>query len=137
MKKNALVGLLAGFVTGTAAAVAGAIAVRKVAEEIKDDMGQQIFPSPEGNNLVTLTRGTSETAKGLTLVKVTATSEEKEDECKLTVLAKKGTRFLSGEWLDNDHFQLLVGNGKHKQCCDVSFDEDEIKAQYYFLKVTL
>ena len=137
MKKNGLVGLIAGFVTGTAAAVAGTIAVRKVAGEIKDDMGQQIFPSPEGNNLVTLTRGTSETAKGLTLVKLTATSEDKEDECRLKVLTKKGTRFLSGEWLDNDHFQLLIGNGKHKQCCDVSFDGDEIKAHYYLLKVKL
>ena len=41
---------------------------------------------------------------------------------------------MDGEWIDNNHFKLLIGNGKRKQCCDVSFDGEQINALYYLVK---
>lgn len=137
MKNHTLLGLAVGFVVGAATAVAGAVAVDKVSREIKEDLNEYSFTSPDCNNIVTLSKGSSETAKGLTVIKIKATTEGKEDECKLVMLAGKNAEILSGEWTDNDHFELIVGKGKRLQCCDVSFDEEEIKALYYFKKITL
>jgi len=119
---------------GAAAVVAGALAVQKVSKEIKADMKDDRFISPEGDNVVTLSCGSSATAKGLTWVKLCATSSTNSDTCKLAVLAKNGTEFLSGQWIDNENFKLLVGNGNRKQCCDVSFGSDKISARYYLAK---
>lgn len=134
MKKNALLGMLAGFLAGTAATVAGAIAANRVAGEIKRDIGERDFVSPNGDRVVTLSYGSSKTAKGLTYIRVKATAAGKEEACEMVILAKKSAAFLSGLWQDNDHFKLLVGSGKRKQCCDVSFDADEITASYYLTK---
>jgi len=131
MKNNTVLGMLAGFAVGAAAAVVGMIAVDKVVKEIKVDLCDQSFTSPEGNNKVTLSYGSSDTAKGLTYVKVIATTESKEDECKLVILTKKSEPMFAVEWTDNNNCKILVGNGKHKQCCDVKFDGDQLFAQYY------
>ena len=64
MKNNAILGAVIGFAAGTAAAIAGKIAVDKVVEEIKGELGDQTFTSPEGNNRVTISSGSSTTAKG-------------------------------------------------------------------------
>ena len=134
MKKNVALGVIAGFLAGAAATVAGAIAADKVAKEIKRDIGERDFVSPDGDRVVTLSYGSSKTAKGLTYIRVKAMTVPEEDACTLVAFAKKSEGMLSGEWIDNDHFQLLIGSGKLKQCCDVSFDADEITANYYLTK---
>ena len=134
MKKSTLFGVCIGFTLGAAAAVAGAMAVRKIAGEIKEDIDEVTFASPNADNTVTLSFGSSETAKGLTVIKVKAISETKMDTCDLVVLAKKKADLLHGEWADNEHFKLLIGGGKRKQCCDVSFAGDKITAKYYLVK---
>ncbi|MBR6740640.1 MAG: hypothetical protein IKM04_06210 [Clostridia bacterium] len=134
MKKSAIFGMIAGFAVGTASAIAGRKAYDKVSKEIKDDFSDQVFTSPEGNNAVTLSLGSSESARGLTCIKVKATSESIDDECKLIIFTFKKGDIISGEWSDNGNFRLLIGNGKRKQCCDVSFEEDRINALYYLLK---
>ena len=137
MKKTSVIGIISGFVAGAAAAVAGALAVDKVTKEIKSNVSEKIFVSPDGNNSVTVSFGSSKTARELACVKIIAESESKEDSCKLIAFAKKKEEFLSGEWTDNDHFQLLIGTGKRKQCCDISFEGDQIVANYYLMKITL
>lgn len=134
MKNNFGIGAIIGFAAGAAAAVAGTLTTLKVADEIKDGMGEQRFESPEGDNFVTLSCGSSKTAKGLTLIRVKAMTESGEDECKLLLFAKKMPEAFSVDWTDNEHCRLLVGNGKRKQCCDVSFEEKEISAVYYLSK---
>ena len=88
---------------------------------MQDDASEQVFTSPNGDNTVKVVFGASKTAKGMALVSVTATS--KEDTYTLLDLARKGNNLLAGEWIDNDHFQLLIGSCIQKQCCDVIFDE--------------
>ena len=130
MKKSTVIGLVLGVAVGTAAA----ITTKKIVKEIKGDLTDKDFVSPDGNNTVTLSFGTSETARGLTYIKVNATSSSKEDSCKLIAFAIRKDDFLHGEWSDNDHFKLLIGCGKRKQCCDVNFEEDQIVAHYYLVK---
>ena len=137
MKKTSAIGIIAGFVAGAAAAVAGAVAVDKVAKEIKSNVSEKIFVSPDGNNSVTVSFGSSKTARELACVKIIAESESKEDSCKLISFAKKKEEFLSGEWTDNDHFQLLIGTCMRKQCCDISFEGDLIVANYYLMTISL
>lgn len=137
MKKASTIGIIAGFVAGAAAAVAGALTVDKVAKEIKSNVSEKTFISPDGDNSVTVSFGSSKTARELACVKIIAESEGKDDSCKLIAFAKKKEEFLSGEWTDNDHFQLLIGTGKRKQCCDISFEGDQIVANYYLMKITL
>ena len=135
MKKSVILGSLAGFAVGAASAVAAKIAVDKVVTEIKQDLGDHVFTSPEGNNFVTLSCGTSNSAKGLTYIKVRATSDGKDDDCKLVIFSKKKANYISGEWIDNEQFKLLIGTGKRKQCCDVTFDGKQIAAVYYIQKM--
>lgn len=123
-----------GLVAGLAAGIAATVAVNKVVTEIKSDIGEHVFTSPEGNNFVTLSFGSSNTARGLTYIRVTASKEGSDDNCKLMIFAKKNEELFTGEWADNDRFILTVGNGKRKQCCDVDFSENEISAVYYLEK---
>ena len=88
----------------------------------------------DGKNVVSLTYGSSDFAKGLTYVQVKASVEDSDLACKLTVFAIKKTEVFNGEWSDNEHFKLLVGGGKRKQCCDVDFSGDEINMYYYVEK---
>ena len=134
MKKQTIIGICVGAAIGTAATVAGVLAVRKIIKEIKADLSECSFTSPDGNNVVTLTCGTSKFARGLTFIKVEGSVESGNDNCKLVLFAKDSFELFSGEWLDNDHFRLLVGGGKRKQCCDVRFDDQKIMANYYLRK---
>ena len=129
MKKRVLFGL----VLGIAAASAVAVAVSKISNEMKNEIDEEEFDSPFGNNWVKVSFGSSKTAKGLACIKVQAETDSNEDVCKLVMLAEKDAA-ISYEWEDNEHFKLYVGNGKHKQCCDVVFDIDKITAKYYPVK---
>lgn len=130
MKGNTILGLVAGLAAGIAATVA----VNKVVTEIKSDMGEHVFTSPDGNNFVTLSYGSSNTAKGLTCIKVNASKEGSDDNCKLMIFAKKNEELFTGEWTDNDNFTLWVGKGKRKWRCEVNFEGEEISAELYLDK---
>jgi hypothetical protein len=129
MKKRVLFGLALGI----AAASAVAVAVNKISSEMKNEIDEEEFDSPFGNNWIKVSFGSSETAKGLACIKVQAETDSNEDVCKLVMLAEKDAA-ISYEWEDNEHFKLYVGNGKLKQCCDVVFDIDKITAKYYPVK---
>ena len=133
-KKSGLVGLIAGIAGGVAAAVAGGLATAKVVKEIKEDLGDYRFASEDGKNVVTLTYGSSDFAKGLTYVQVRAFVEESDLDCKMVVFAIKNTEIFNGEWEDGEHFKLSVGGGKRRQCCEVDFSNDEINMYYYIEK---
>ena len=134
MKGKSVIGIIAGVAAGVAAAVAGGLATAKVVKEIKNDLNDFCFVSDDGKNVVSLTYGSSDFAKGLTYVQVKASVEDSDLACKMTVFAIKKTEVFNGEWSDNEHFKLLVGGGKRKQCCDVDFSGDEINMYYYVEK---
>ena len=132
MKKSVLFGIAAGI----AAAAVTAVAVKKISDEMKDDISEETFDSPFGDNWVTVSKGSSETAKGLTYVKVKAECDSKEDVCKLVFFTGKNAE-ITGEWEDDEHFNLLVKCGKYNQCCDISFSEKEITAVQYPMKAEI
>lgn len=134
MKKQTVVGIIIGAALGTAATVAGILVVRKIVKEIKSDLNECTFTSPYGDNVVTVTHGSSKFAKGLTFVRVKASVEGGHDACKLVLFTKNSSELFTGEWDENDKFRLLVGNGKRKQCCDVSFEGEKINAKYCIRK---
>lgn len=134
MKNKTIFGIIAGVTASVMAGTAVALTTKKIVREIKRDMCDATFVSPDGDNAVELNFGASKTARGLTFIKVNATSENKDDCCKLVVFAKKKDELMDGEWIDNNHFKLLIGSGKRKQCCDVSFDGEQINALYYLVK---
>lgn len=136
MNKNTVLGAIAGFAVGATAAIMGKITVDKVVKEIKSEMSEQRFTSPEGDNFVTVSYGSSNTANGLTFIRIKAAFEPDNDDeaCKLVMFTKKMPVTLEAQWTDNDNFKLLVGSGKRKQCCDISFEEDGISASYYLTK---
>ena len=134
MKKQTVIGICVGVAVGAAAAVAGMLAVRKVIKEIKADLKERSFTSPDGNNIVSLTYGSSKFANGLTFIKVQGSVESGSDNCKLVLLAKDSSRLFTGEWEGNDNFKLFVGKGKLKQCCDFSFADEKIVAKYCLRK---
>ena len=134
MKNKTVFGIIAGVTASVMAGTAVALTTKKIVREIKRDMCDATFVSPDGDNAVELNFGASKTARGLTYIKVNATSENKDDCCKLIVFAKKKDELMDGEWIDNNHFKLLIGSGKRKQCCDVSFDGEQINALYYLVK---
>ena len=123
-----------GLVAGLAAGIAATVAVNKVVTEIKSDMGEHRFTSPDGNNFVTLSYGSSNTAKGLTCIKVNASKEGSDDNCKLMIFAKKNEELFTGEWTDNDNFTLWVGKGKRKWRCEVNFEGEGVSAELYLDK---
>ena len=137
MKKQTVVEIIIGAAVGTAAAVAGAIVVSKIVKEIKEDLNDCTFTSPDGENAVTLTYGSSKFAKGLTFVRVKAHTYQSDEACKLVLFTKNNSESFGGEWTDSEHFRLLVGNGKIKQCCDVSFEDKKINANYCLRKAEL
>lgn len=134
MKNKTIFGIIAGVTASVMAGTAVALTTKKIVREIKRDMCDATFVSPDGDNAIELNFGASKTARGLTFIKVNATSENKDDCCKLIVFAKKKDELMDGEWIDNNHFKLLIGSGKRKQCCDVSFDGEQINALYYLVK---
>ena len=129
MKKQILFGLAFGI----AAASAVAVAVNKISKELKSGSDEEEFDSPLEDNRVTVSCGSSGTANGMICVKIKAESDLIDDHCKLTIFAEKDAA-ISYEWKDNEHFRILIGSGRCKQCCDVLFDMDNISAHYYLLK---
>lgn len=130
MKKGVAFGLGAGIAAlATAAVLSG-----KISKEIKDDLIEEEFDSPFGNNWIKISMGSSESAKGLMYIKVQAECDSNEDVCKLVIFAEKDAA-ISMVWEDNEHFLLLVGSGKRKQCCDVVFDIKNITMKYYPVKI--
>lgn len=138
MDKKVIIGIAAASVASLAVGAAVALAVKKnfdrIFGEMQNDVSEQIFTSPDGDNTVKVLFGGSKTAKGMALVSVTATSQN--NTCTMLALARKSDNLLAGEWADNDHFQLLIGGGSQKQCCDVSFDGDQIVENYYLRRIT-
>ena len=133
MKKKAIFGLAAGIFLGTAAAIAVKTAVDKISGEMKSGFAEEEFDSPFGDNWVKVSIGSSETAKGLTCIKIHAETDRNEENCRLVLFAKKDAD-ISYEWEDDEHFKLFVGSGKTKQCCDVEFSVEKITARYYIIK---
>ena len=134
MKKKVVIGTVIGIATGVAAAIAGAFVVERVVKEIKEEMCMQCFTSPDGDNSVMVSLGASKTVGSLTYIRVKASSESCENECKLSLLTKKMDEAFEAQWIDNTQFRLLVGNGKRKQCCDITFNGENISAIYYWTK---
>ena len=140
MDKRIVIGIAAGVASlaGIAAGAAVALACKKnfgkVFGEMQDDVSEQVFTSPDGNNTVKVSFGASKTAKGMALVCVTATSQD--NTYTLLALARKADHLLTGTWADNDHFQLLIGSCSNKQCCDVTFGGKKILTNYYLRRIT-
>ena len=138
MNKKVAIGIAAASVAGLAAGAAITLAIKrnfdKLFGEMQNDVSEQIFTSPDGNNSVKIVYGSSKTAKGMALISVAAKSEK--DDCILLALARKSDNLFAGEWSDNNHFQLLIGSCSDKQCCNVSFDE-KITINYYLRRITL
>ena len=138
MDKKVAIGIAAASVAGLAAGAAITLAIKrnfdKLFGEMQNDVSEQIFTSPDGNNSVKIVYGSSKTAKGMALISVAAKSEK--DDCILLALARKSDNLFAGEWSDNNHFQLLIGSCSDKQCCNVSFDE-KITINYYLRRITL
>ena len=136
MKKGKVLGLVAGISAGVAALLAGGFATKKVVKEIQKDLSDFTFASDDGRNVVTLSYGASNYAKGLTYVQVKAMVDNSDLNCKMVMFAIKNTEVFNGEWSDNEHFKLTIGSGKRCQCCDVDFSGDEINMFYYIDKGT-
>ena len=134
MKKKFILGTVAGFAVGTAAGIAGKLVTEKVIGEIKGSICEQDFVSPEENHTVKISYGHSKAAKELTFIRVEASSATVDDTCRMVLFTKKPPEMLDAQWTDSDHFKFLVGSGKRKQCCDVTFDENNINATYYLTK---
>ena len=136
MDKKVVIGIAAG-VAGLATGAAITLAIKrnfdKLFGEMQDDVSEEIFTSPDGNNSIRVLFGASKTAKKMALVSITAKNEEKD--CVMLALARRGDNLLSGEWIDNDHFELLLGSSSKKQCCEVTFDND-ITMNYYLTRIT-
>lgn len=129
--KNGVLGLVLGIGAGVAAAAAGFLATNKVAKEINEDSQSTTIVSPNEKNLVTITCGSSPSAKGLTLIKIKA--ENGEDDCNLNFLTGKSCN-ISFEWKTDDNLEILVSSGKSTKVCDVNFEGDEINMVLYIKK---
>ena len=140
MDRKIAIGIALGVagVAAGAALTAAAIAVTKkittIAQEMEADGGECTFISPGGNNSVTLAYGSSATANGLTHIELTASAEGKKD-CSLSAYARKSSELFESEWIDNNHFKLLIGSTNRKQCYEVTFGEKKIRADYSLCKV--
>ena len=122
-QKNGLFGLIVGITAGVAAATAGSLAAIKVVNEIKSDSHETTMVSPNEKNYVTVTYGSSDFAKGLTLVKVKAESEG--NNCDVSFLASKNAK-MSFNWRNDENFELGITDVKHEKICIVSFENNEI-----------
>ena len=133
-KKKDNTGLIIGIAAGALAAAAATYVTARVVKEVKGDLKEVYFVSPDEENVVSVTSGSSETARGLTLIKVKAYKKSGGDECKFSFLSRKGELYC--KWHDNDSFELLSGKGERKQCCEADFGGEEITLKYYFKKIT-
>lgn len=135
-KKN-LVFLTVGIAVGAAATVAGSLSVAKIVKEIKYDLKDTTFVSPEDNNRVTVKCGSSKFAKGMTFVKIIAENENCSCPMLLMILGRKSDR-IGCEWQDNEHFTVYrIRNDKQKQICDAVFEENEITINHKVKKINI
>ena len=130
-QKNGLVGLIVGIAAGVAAATAGGLAALKVANEIKDDSHETTIVSPNEENLVKLTCGSSTFAKGLTLIKVKA--ENGKEHCDFSFLVGKNSK-IAFNWVDDNNCEVFISDSKLKRICNISFGE-EIAMKIYAEKL--
>ena len=130
--KKGIAGMVIGITTGALAAASACLATIKIVQEIKKDNQETTMVSPNDKNFVTVRCGSSHFANGLTLIHVKA--ENENDNCELSFLAGKSANSISFNWADDDHFSLLIGDGKTKKCCDISFEGEEINMVYYLKK---
>lgn len=122
---------LAGLITG--AAISGAaIATTKIVKEIKNDITEVEFASSDNKNSIKVAYGSSSFAKELTMFKIVASSEDKDDECKFVFFAKGREVFY--EWKDDEHFEMTVGSGKYRHFCTADFSEVKIVLAYSLKK---
>lgn len=138
MDKKVAIGLAAGAAgLGIATGAAITLAIKKNCDkifgEMQNDVSEQIFTSPDGNNSVRVLFGSSQTAKKMALVSITAKTQDKD--CIMLALARKGDNLITGEWIDNDNFNLWIGSTSKKQCCDISFAGDDIVMNYYLRRI--
>jgi stage V sporulation protein SpoVS len=68
MKNKVAFGAVAGFLVGAAAAVAGAITADKISREMKENIAERDFVSPDGDRVVTLSYGSSKSAGSIVTV---------------------------------------------------------------------
>lgn len=123
--KKGIIGLIVGLTTGVAAAVAGGLATAKVVKEIKSDLNETVFVSPNETNKVTVERGSSKFARGMTYIKVTAKNGEKN--CEMYFLfSGKEVDTISYDWRDENHFAMYVGDGLYREFGEVAFEDDKI-----------
>lgn len=134
MSKNGKVGLIIGAVAGGVASALGCLATVKAVKEIKNDLHDVTLVSPNGKNEVTVKRGSSNFAIGLTYIKLIATNENGKT-CEISFLAGKNSNKVIFNWKDDDHLDFQLGDARCKQYCDVEFNEDDISMSYYLKKV--
>lgn len=132
-ENNGSLGLIVGITAGIAAVAAGSFAAYKIANEIKKDSHETTIISPDERNYVTITCGSSDFARGLTLVKIKA--ENEKDECNLSFLVGKSANKISFAWENDDHLEFCIGDGKVKKICSVSFAGEEIEIKLYRKKI--
>lgn len=135
MTNNGKIGLIAGVVAGAVASVAGCLVTVKVVKEIKNDLQEVTLVSPNGKNIVTVNRGSSNFAIGLTYIKLKAENEEGKT-CEMSFLAGNNSNKIIFDWKDDDHLYFQLGDAKHKQYCDVTFGE-EIKMVYSLKRIEI
>lgn len=134
MSKNEKTGLIIGSIAAAVASVAGCLATVKAVKEIKEDLHEVALVSPSGKNMVSVNRGTSQFAIGLTYIKLKAENEEGKT-CEMAFLAGKRSDKVIFNWKDDDHLDFQLGDERCKQYCDVIFGEDDISMTYYLKKI--
>ena len=100
---------------------------KKKANEIKDDSHETTIVSPNEENLIKLTCGSSSFAKGLTLIKVKA--ENSVDHCDFSFLVGKNSK-ISFNWIDDNNCEVYISDNKIKRICNVSFAEEIVMKIY-------
>ena len=134
-KKKDNTGLILGVAVGTLAAAAAACVTARVVKEVKSDLKEVYFVSANGENIVSITSGSSDFARGLTFIKVKAYKKSGGDECKFAFLSLTGG--ISCEWKDNENVEFFIGRGKNRPCCEIAFGGDDINLTYYLKKITI
>ena len=118
----------AGLAWGAALSCA-TMATVKIVKEIRGDVTELEFISSDDKNSVKVESGSSSFAKDLTMFRITAKSEGKDDECKFLFLS--GSSVVCYEWVDDEHFVVVAGKGKIKNVCEISFEGEEPVLVYY------
>ena len=102
MTNSGKIGLIVSVAAGAVASIAGCLATVKVVKEIKNDLQEVTLVSPNGKNIVTVNRGSSKFAIGLTYIKLKAENEEGKT-CEIKFLAGKNSNKIIFDWKDDEH----------------------------------